>query len=162
MLGAQKLEFSLYGVVAHLSHLNEAQKEKRFRELTPEKFLRGSSDDLKATFGQIEKVFGKRLLISNNELTKFIEDRNLIAHNYWRLTKSKINGSQQLNNPEEFLRNFISRCSYWQHVFNGLIYKLMEATAEKENRLNEINFNDQQRRDIEAYLTHVNKQGETK
>lgn len=49
ILSAQKLEFTLYGIVAHLSHLPEAQKEKRFRDLTPERFLRGNIEDLRAS-----------------------------------------------------------------------------------------------------------------
>ncbi|MFS6536538.1 hypothetical protein V6D52_04450 [Idiomarina loihiensis] len=157
LLGAQKLEFALYGVVAHLSHLDEAQKEKRFRELTPEKFLRGSVEDLKITFGQLEKVFGKKLLISNDELIKFIKDRNLIAHNYWRLTKADVKGSEQLNDPETFLKDFVSMCSYWQKVFNGMVFMLMEAAAKKENRTDEVSFTDNQKKDIEAYLKHVEK-----
>lgn len=157
LLGAQKLEFALYGVVAHLSHLDEAQKEKRFRELTPEKFLRGSVEDLKITFGQLEKVFGKKLLISNDELTKFIKDRNLIAHNYWRLTKAEVRGSEKLGNPEAFLKEFISACDCWQKIFNGMLFMLMEAAAKKENRMDEISFTDSQRKDIDTYLQHVEK-----
>jgi len=157
LLGAQKLEFALYGVVAHLSHLDEAQKKKRFRELTPEKFLRGSVDDLKVTFGQLEKAFGQRLLISNEELLKLIKNRNLIAHNYWRLTKADISGSGILDNPETFLKEFISMCDYWQKVFNGLVFTLIEAAAKKENRLDEICFNENQRKDIAAYHKHAAK-----
>ncbi|MEY4520305.1 MAG: hypothetical protein RLZZ499_2905 [Cyanobacteriota bacterium] len=88
IISAQKLEFALYGIVSHLSHLPEARKEKRFRELTPEEFLRGDMEDLKATLGQISTAFGDTLLMSNEELNQFIKDRNLIAHNYWRLTKT--------------------------------------------------------------------------
>jgi len=67
MLSAQKLEFALYGIVSYLSHTPEAQKEKRFRDLTPEKFLRGNVEDLKATLGQLETAFGEKLLISTDD-----------------------------------------------------------------------------------------------
>lgn len=157
LLGAQKLEFALYGVVSHLSHLDEAKKEKRFRDLTPEKFLRGSVDDLKVTFGQLEKSFGKRLLISNDDLIELIKDRNTIAHNYWRLTKSGVRGSEKLSDPEDFLRKFIFKCEYWQKVFNGLLLFMMEVIAEKENRMDEINFTESQKKDMAAYHNHIKK-----
>ena len=79
ILSAQKLEFALYGIVSHLSDL---QGDKRFRDLTPEKFLLGNINDLKVTFGQLEAAFGEKLLISSKDLKDFIKDRNLIAHNY--------------------------------------------------------------------------------
>jgi hypothetical protein len=155
LLAAQKFEFALYGIVSHLSHLPEAKKEKRFRELTPEKFLRGSSSDLKATLGQLETVFGEVLLLSTNELKIFIRDRNLIAHDYWRLTKSNINGGETLENPDVFLKTFLSQCDNWTSITRGLLYSLMKAAAEKENRLSEINFNEQQNNDILTYYDHV-------
>lgn len=155
ILSAQKLEFALYGIVSHLSHLPEAQKEKRFRDLTPEKFLRGNIEDLKATFGQLETAFGEKLLISTNELKDFIKDRNLIAHNYWRLTKSNVKDSEKLSNPEAFLRAFLARCDQWASIFRGLLYVFMKAAAEKEGRLAEINFTEQQLNDITAYYAHA-------
>jgi hypothetical protein len=157
LLSAQKFEFALYGIISHLSHLPEAQKEKRFRDLTPEKFLRGNVEDLKATLGQLEVAFGSRLLISTDELKAFINDRNLIAHNYWRLTKSKIRESEKLADPESFLRGFLERCDQWASIIRGLLYVFMEAAARKENRLSELSFNEQQISDIKAYYAHAAK-----
>lgn len=155
ILAAQKFEFALYGIVSHMSHLPEAQKEKRFRELTPESFLRGDIENLKATLGQLEKAFGERLLISNSELTRFIQDRNTIAHNYWRLTKSNITGSAKLDNPEHFLKEFLERCDKWTTIIKGLLWTLMLAAAEKHNRLHEINFNEQQQSELASYVAHI-------
>jgi hypothetical protein len=155
ILSAQRLEFALYGIVAHLSHLPEAQKEKRFRDLTPEKFLRGNIEDLKATFGQLETAFGEKLLISTSGLKEFISDRNLIAHNYWRLTKSNVKEGEKLSDPEVFLKDFLARCDQWVSIFKGLLYVLMEAAAKKEGRLSEINFSEQQQNDIKAYCAHI-------
>ena len=155
ILSAQKLEFALYGIISHLSHLPEAQKEKRFRDLTPEKFLRGNTEDLKATFGQLETAFGEKLFISTDELKKFISDRNLIAHNYWRLVKSNTKDGERLSDPELFLQGFLVRCDQWASVIRGLLYVLMEAAAEKEGRLSEINFSEQQKNDIKAYYAHI-------
>mgnify|MGYP000461551835 CR=1 FL=1 len=155
LLAAQKFEFALYGIISHLSHLPEAHKEKRFRELTPEKFLRGNVEDLKATLGQLEAVFGDRLLISTDELKTFINDRNLIAHNYWRLTKSNVAGAERLDDPETFLRNFLERSDQWSSIIRGLLYSLMKETAKKENRLDELSFSEQQIKDIKAYDFHA-------
>lgn len=157
LLAAQKFEFALYGIISHLSHLPEAKKEKRFRELTPEKFLRGSPEDLKATLGQLETAFGDKLLLSADELKDFIRDRNLIAHNYWRLTKSNIKDTEKLENPNSFLRGFLKRCDHWTIITRGLLYIFMKAAAEKENRTSEISFNEQQESAIEAYYSHVAK-----
>lgn len=155
LLAAQKFEFALYGIVSHLSHLPEAKKEKRFRELTPEKFLHGNVEDLKVTLGQLETAFGKRLLISTEELKNFVSDRNLVAHNYWRLTKANIENSERLENPELFLRSFLEQCNKWTVIVKGLLWSLMKAAAEKEDRLSEVNFDEQQQTEIAAYSAHA-------
>jgi hypothetical protein len=155
ILSAQKFEFALYGIVSHLSHLPEAQRDKRFRDLTPEKFLRGNIEDLKVTLGQLETNFGERLLISTNELKDFIRDRNLIVHNYWRLTKANVKNGEKLTDPEEFLREFLVRCDQWASIISGLLCIFIKTAAEKEGRLSEVNFSDQQMSDIAAYSAHV-------
>lgn len=156
LLAVQKIEFTLYGIAAHLSHLPEA-KEKRFKQLTPEKFLRGDPQELKATLGQIEKVFGDKLHISSSELTEFIEHRNLIVHNYYRLTLKGIAGAEEQENPEEFLNEFLKQCSYWEAVLLGLLNLMIVATAEKESRSDEINLSDHQKSTITAYYAHLEK-----
>ena len=155
LLEAQKLEFALYGLVSYLSHTKEAKKEKRFRELTPEKFLRGPVEELKITLGQLETAFGKKLLLSNGELKEFIKNRNLIAHNYWRLTKANIKDGERLDNPKDFLINFIDKCAYWQSVTHGLLWMFMKAFAKKENKLDQLNFTEKQEQEMTAYLKHV-------
>lgn len=157
LLEAQKVEFALYGLISHLSHAYDGKKDKRFTELTPEKFLRGTVDDLKLTLGQLETAFGKKLLISNDELSQFIKHRNLIVHNYWRLTKTNIKGGEKLENPQEFLKSFVQKCQYWQSVINGFLWLLMKAVAEKEGRISEISLTDEQQNQIESYYKHVAK-----
>ncbi|MDF4711344.1 hypothetical protein P3564_23225 [Vibrio parahaemolyticus] len=157
LLGAQKLEFALYGVVSHLSHAYDGKKDKRFTELTPEQFLRGSVDDLKLTLGQLEMAFGEKLLISNDDLKEFIKDRNLIAHNYWRLVKTNVNGAEKLENPEEFLKRFIDKCEYWQSVLNGFLWLFMLEAAKKEGRIEEVTLSERQQSQIMIYREHVEK-----
>lgn len=156
LMAAQKMEFILYGIASHLSHIPEA-KEKRFRQLTPEKFLRGDPSELKATLGQMEKVFGEKLHISSSELNEFIRHRNLFAHNYYRLTKIQIAGTKNLENPEEFLRKFLEQCAYWENVLSGLLYLMLVNTAKKENRECEINLSELQKSTIAAYSAHIEK-----
>jgi hypothetical protein len=155
VLAAQKFEFALYGIIAHLSHLPEVKKEKRFRDLTPEKFLRGDIKYLKATLGQLGLAFGGLLMLNPNELKSYIDDRNLISHNYWRKTRSNIKGTVNLTNPEVFLNNFIASSDQWISIINGLLNMVINAAAEKEGRLSEINFSLQQKNDIAAYELHT-------
>lgn len=157
LLCVQKIEFTFYGIVSHLSHLPEVKEDKRFKKLTPEKFLRGSIDELKATLGQLENIAGKKLLLSSNEFKKFIKMRNLIIHNYWRLTKTKINGNTTLSDPEKLLKTFMQECDYWQKILNGLLYTLMKEAAKNENRINEINFTNIQKEDIGVYFDYIQK-----
>lgn len=156
VIAVQKVEFNLYGIASHLSHLPEA-KERRFRELTPEQFLRGDPKELKATLGQIEKTFGEKLSLSTDELTDFIEQRNLIAHNYYRLTRKGIKGAKQLQDPEAFLRGFLVQCGYWEKVLYGLLSLMLIATAKKQNRESEVKLNSDQLLAIDAYRAHVEK-----
>ena len=95
IIAAQRVEFLLYGVISHLAGLPEHQNS-RFRTLDPEKFLRGDAKDLKATLGQLVEWFGDKLLLTTEDLDKFVKDRNLIAHNYFRLTKARIKGGDAL------------------------------------------------------------------
>lgn len=155
VLSSQKFEFALYGIVSLLPHAPEAQRERRFRNLTLETFLRGDTADLKVTLGQLVSAFGDKLLLNTRDLEKFVNDRNLIAHNYWRLTKSNIAGGGKLDDPEAFLKDFLGRCDHWASIARGLVCLFMHAAAEKEGRVSETNFDAQQLIDIATYKIHV-------
>ncbi|KGE22243.1 hypothetical protein [Leptospira interrogans] len=152
LLMAQKVEFALYGIVAHISI-----KDKKFKNLTPETFLRGDLSNLKATLGQLKNYAGEKLLLSSNDLQDFVDKRNLIVHNYWRLTKANIKNGEKLPNPEQFLRNFIDECQCWMNILNGYIKMLIQSIAEMENQTNEINFGEKEHQEIEVYIDHVYK-----
>ncbi|WP_367348782.1 hypothetical protein [Sphingobium yanoikuyae] len=154
---AQKFEFALYGIVAHLSHIPEAQQEKRFRELTPEAFLRGDPSDLKATLGQLAAKFGKPLLLSSNELDKLVEDRNLIAHNYWRTFHADIDGICRRQDAEPFLTRFISLTEHLLKVISGLLARLRVEAALKEHRETEINLGDDDLVNMLLHFGHVHR-----
>lgn len=156
LLEIQKVEFALYGIISHLTHLPEGQGWK-FKELSPETFLRGNPNELNATLGQLEKAFGKKLNLSNDDFKMLIKDRNLIAHSYWRMSRNGIQDAKQLDNPEKFLLDFIDRCQYWQKVMNGLLYVVMIAAAKKESRELEVQLDKKQQEDLNTYLQHVQK-----
>lgn len=157
LIGAQKIEFTLYGIASHITHAYDGKKDRRIEELTPEKFLRGDLNELKMTLGQLEKSFGHALLLDTEELAKFVEDRNLIAHNYWRLTKTNIKGSEKLQDPETFLREFLKRCSYWEGVVNGALWSIRKMALEQYDRSDEFEPTIKQRDEITQYLKHVEK-----
>ena len=95
ILAAQRIEFLLYGIIAHIK---PESKERDKRHLTGESFLRGDVSDLRATLGQIAKVYGTEFLLSADDLEAFVKNRNLIVHDYWRLTKGLIRDGQTLEN----------------------------------------------------------------
>ena len=141
MLGAQRVEFALYGVVSHLTILTDS-KRKEFRTLTPEKFLRGNGEDCKATLGLLVHESGDRLLLTTEDLEKFVRNRNLIAHDFWRLAHIRIRGGRRLEDPEAFLNQFIEDCLRWDRILQGLIATMRHASAEKLGRV--INISDEE------------------
>ncbi len=151
MLVAQRVEFLLYGIVSHLAHTPAGQKERRWRELTPERFLRGDADELKATLGQLVEAFGDVLLIHSPELVEFYRDRNRIAHDYTRLYKLKIRGVAASGDGPAFLRTFTERATHWEKVLHGVLAELKMAAARKEGREAEIRFTQRDQENIGIY-----------
>lgn len=152
ILGAQRVEFLLYGVVSHLAEVHRS-KSKRCKTLDPERFLRGDLDDLKATMGQLVSEFGDELLLTTEDLESFVNDRNLIAHNYWRLTKANFRGARRLGDPEHFLTRFAKRCGYWEMVLRGLIAVMKREAA---RRLGEdARLSEEEHAHISHYERHV-------
>lgn len=151
MLVAQRVEFLLYGIASHLAHTPPGQKERRWRDLTPEKFLRGDPDELKATLGQLVEAFGEELLIQSPELVAFYRDRNRIAHDYTRLYKVKIRDVVAPGDGPTFLREFIERATLWEKVLHGALAELKMAAAKKEGREAEIRFTERDLEHIKIY-----------
>ena len=123
VLASQRVEFLLYGLVAHLNDQARGQ-DRKFKHLNPEDFLRGDVRNLRATLGQLVKTFGDKLLLTTAELEQFVNDRNLIVHNYWRLTKSGIEGTKRLEEPEKLLMTFLHKCDHWEKVLRGLMVRM--------------------------------------
>ena len=141
MLGAQRVEFALYGAVSHLTILSDS-KRREFRTLTPEKFLRGNAEDCRATLGLLVREFGDSLLLTTEDLEKFVRNRNLIAHDFWRLAHTRIRGGRRLADPEAFLRQFLEDCLRWDRILQGLIATMRHTLAAKLGR--EINLSDEE------------------
>ena len=134
LVAAQRIEFLLYGIASLAGHTPAAQKEKRFRELTPEKFLRGGESERKATLGQIVETFGDAFLIRTEDLVTFYKDRNLIAHDFVRTFRMNIRGTNPRRDAREFLFSFLERALYWEDVLRGFLAELKIAAAKKEGR----------------------------
>lgn len=135
----QKLEFALYGLAAHSAHLPEAQKDKRFANLTPQDFL--STDPEKkasrnATLGVLTTTFGDRFRLPAHDLEDLVARRNLIAHEFWREVGSK-KGTGAVSDPTSFLHQFTEDCKEWLLAVGGLISHLVEQAAINEGRTEE-------------------------
>jgi hypothetical protein len=151
---AQRIEFALYGIASHVTHLPEFQSNRRFRDLNPEAFLRGDLSKLKATLGQLNDVFAGRLLLSSPELDRFISDRNLIAHNFFRIFHTKTRDEPE-GEPVEFLKDFLRRSQELQSVIEGSTATLKEETAKKFGRLSDIQITDRDNLNKDAYCRYV-------
>ncbi|UCV13333.1 hypothetical protein [Quatrionicoccus australiensis] len=137
---AQKFEFGLYGIASHMSHLPEAKKDKRFANLTPDDFLSADPEKKalrKATLGQICTLFGERLLLSGEELEQLVTDRNIVVHDFWREVHP-MRGVVGIQNPNKFLRGFITNAERLNAAIKGLLSHMMEAVAQKEGRSGEV------------------------
>jgi hypothetical protein len=152
---AQRVEYVLYGIVSHASHLPAGQKEKRFRNLTPEKFLRGDEGDLKATLGQLIEAFGDAFLIKTPDLIEFYSDRNLLAHDFVRVFRIGTRQAPPRKDAVDFLRAFIERAQSWEAILRGLLSELMEAAAIKEGRQAELKLSDEDRGRMQLYREHA-------
>lgn len=133
---SQKLEFGLYGLAAHMTHLPESKKIKNFSSLTPQNFLSTDPDKRKlrkATLGQLVSAFGEKLLLPANDLEAYVKRRNVIAHEFWRETSTN-NGTGIINDPHTFLLDFIKETELWISAIQGLLSHLIEAAAQKEGR----------------------------
>lgn len=150
MLAAQKLEFALYGMAAHLK-----EKNGKFKSLTPEEFLRGDGSKTKATLGALVKAFGPKFYMEGDELTSLVNDRNLIAHDYWRMTKANIAGGRRLENPEDFLFQFTIRCEKWIRLCQGWVLLATKSLVEREERLGENETTPQSELNVLAYVQYV-------
>lgn len=152
---AQKVEFALYGTIAHLTHIPEIAKlDRRLKGLDGEKFLRGDPEELKITLGQLVTILGNHGLLSSEPLNQFVKDRNLIAHGYFRHFHYDKDG--QTADAEGFLADFVKRALEFQSVILGFIHFFREAMAEKHGA-GHIETTEADKAHREAYLAYVEK-----
>lgn len=156
VLASQRVEFLLYGLIAHLND-QAREQDRKFRNLSPEKFLRGDVRNLRATLGQMVKAFGDKLLLTTADLEQFVNDRNLIVHSYWRLTKSGIVEAQSLEEPEKFLITFLHKCDHWEKVLRGLMAHLRIQIAKNVGNEEKAQVTTEDQRLIEYYDRNAEK-----
>ena len=154
VLATQRVEFLLYGLVAHVKP-ELKRTERRFRDLTPESFLRGDPSELRATLGQLARAYGRRFLLSTDELEAYVKNRNLIAHDYWRLSKGSIPNGAALENPIKFLQRFIEDCQRWEEILRGVLAHMKMGVAQKIGGEQEITLTAQELQDMHRYQRHV-------
>ena len=156
VIAAQRVEFLLYGLVSHFSASSDS-RDRRLRGLDPDKFLRGDVEDLKATLGLLVREFRDKLLITTDELLDFVNNRNLIAHNYWRLTLANLPDGPHLADPQRFLATFIGECSHWEGVLRGILALAQKEAARRWGEevmldANELAWVAEYERNVERYL----------
>jgi len=150
----QKFEFTLYAIASHCAHTTEAQSARQFRDLDPEAFLRGDISQLRATLGNIVRVFGDRFLISGDDLDHFVQRRNDIAHNFWRFTSTKFQPSP-IDDPKEYLREFVDDANRWQRIARGLLSLMQRQAAKNEGRMDELEWSHSDLANIKEFHQHV-------
>ena len=151
---AQKVEFGLYGLAAHASHLPEIRSNKRFAALTPDLFLSktpGESATFRATLGELYRIFGERLAISSAEFDEFLNKRNIVVHSFWREVRD-LRGRVGIPQPDQYLLAFIELGEKVASTLQGLLSLLQEAAAENEGRSNEFVLSDLDVKHREAYI----------
>jgi hypothetical protein len=147
---AQRVEFALYGLAAHAVHLASAKDAKHFRKLTPDSFLEGDPD-LKATLGLLVKTFGDALLLRTDELDEFVDNRNLIVHNYFRAFHTDLRDKPRRTDGEEFLTGFIERASRWEEILRGCVTQFQIAAAANAGRSSELSLTPEDEKRAAAY-----------
>lgn len=150
---AQRIEFALYGIVAHLNDQPEFNRSGKFRNLTAEQFLRGDFTSLRATLGDL-KTFAGRLLLTSPEFEEFISDRNLIVHNYFRQFHT-VYGSADVDDGCRFLASFLESGRTLEQVLKGLLVVLREAVATETGRTSDLVLSDADQINRARYLQYV-------
>jgi hypothetical protein len=151
---AQRVEFLLYGIASHLSHLDVAKTDKIFSKITARDFL---SDDpkterlRKATLGHIYKLFGDKLLISGLPFDLLVKERNFFVHDFFRSLKTSNNDEEHIQR----LKTFIDLVDITEKALKGLLSNLMEASAKKEDREHELVISQDDKENRKFYETFV-------
>ena len=157
VLAAQRVEFLLYGLVAHVKP-ELKRRDKRFRHLTPESFMRGDLSDLRATLGQLAKSYGTKFLLSADDLEVFVQNRNLIVHDYWRLSKGRIRDSRTLENPMAFLQEFLDDCARWEGILRGVLANMRLSVARATGGEGQLALTPKDLDYMDQYRQHVQSQ----
>ena len=113
LLASQKVEFSLYTVIAQLVTTDSNEHERQAIELNADTFLKGNSNDLSLVLDLYYQVFGSKIPLTKAEVSDFVFNRNLISRNYWRATGADVKGGEKLGNPELYLSEFTAKCEAW-------------------------------------------------
>jgi len=153
----QKFEFGLYGLASHYTHVPQAQKDKRYQKLDPEKYLRGDLSELRVTLGQLAYTFGDTFYLKGDFLDEFLEKRNIIVHRFWRLTHDRRNDAP-FEDPDVYLENFVHECEHWIKILRGILSLVIEGAAIKEGRESDFTRTDEDKACIKIFEEFIGAQ----
>lgn len=119
----------IYGLAAHFPQNADKLLKKRLESTTPEEFLRGDVSKLTITLGQLAKGFGPALGLNEAMIEQYIEDRNVVAHSFYRLFHMKIDGAEPRENPVQWLRHFIANSLVLERDLRKTLYQIRLSSA---------------------------------
>ena len=131
------------------------QVDKRFRDLTPEGFLQGDPAELHATLGQLARAFGPKFLLSANDLEEFVRARNLIVHDYWRMSRARIRDGRKLESPLAFLIKFLHDCQRWEGILRGVLVTMRLNAGTSGGEDEPLALTPEELDDMDQYRRHV-------
>ncbi|NOJ01724.1 hypothetical protein F0240_18120 [Vibrio kanaloae] len=117
LLAAQKVELALFNVVSRLAKALPKERQQQLG-LNLDTFLREKPSEQDSSLSFYEQTFGEQLPLKKSEINEFIDHRNLVIHNFWRVTGADVKGGEKLANPELYLKEFLAKCEYWQMMLN--------------------------------------------
>lgn len=132
---AQRVEFVIYGLAAHFPNSADALIKKRLASTSPEDFLRGDVSKLTITLGQLGKGFAPALGLDPIQIDRYIADRNIVAHSFYRLFHMRISGALHMEDPKGWLRLFIANSVTLERDLRTLLHEI-QVQAHAAGKMN--------------------------
>lgn len=123
LLSVQRFELALHGLAAHIPKENN-------KNWNGEEFLRGDQSNFKQTLGMLKAVYAKELLLNDEDLDKLVKYRNILCHNYFRMTHAGVKNGNKLDDPIKFLEELIGLSNRYTSAILGLIASIMQHKDE--------------------------------
>ena len=155
LYAAQFTEFVLKMILLHCKNDQVLKNDKRIAPVTIDKFLADSEDGekfRKMTLGQLAKLVPEPLNFSEQKLTKYVSDRNLLAHGLFEKI-NPLRGESSFDH-DQFLNAFIQDSKALHTAMLGFLRLAIVALAARQGKTNEVSLDSGALADIEAYINH--------